>query len=150
MLSETRFDDPTAQALIVASVAEMASRYGGRHGSGQPPQPEELAPPHGTFLLATRDGRAVGCGGLCRYDDTTAEIRRMYTVPDARGSGVARAILAALLERARELGYARVRLETGSGQPEALGLYRSSGFEEIPCWGPYATDERSVCLEQRL
>lgn len=150
MLSETRFDDPTAQALTVASVAEMAGRYGGRPGSGAPPRAEELAPPDGTFLLATRDGRAVGCGGLSRYDDTTAEIRRMYTVPDARGSGVARAILAALLERARELGYARVRLETGSGQPEALGLYRSSGFEEIPCWGPYANDERSVCLELRL
>ncbi len=85
--------------------------------------------------------------GVCRYDDETAEIRRMYVAPPNRTRGIGRALLDALLTAARELSYTRVRLETGNRQPEALGLYRSAGFEPIPCRGPYETNERSICLE---
>jgi len=70
--------------------------------------------------------------------------------PDNRGAGLSRRMLGALEEEARRLGYRRVRLETGFRQHEALGLYRSSGFEEIPRYGPYADDELSVCFEKPL
>ena len=143
-------DDPTARALTEASKAEMNSHYGGRPGSGAKPQAHEFESPTGIFLLALRDGEAIGCGGLCRFDETTAEIRRMYVVPTARRQGVSRAILGELLAAGSNLGYARVRLETGYAQREAIGLYESSGFERIPCWGPYITDERSICFELTL
>ena len=136
--------------MTEASVAEMAGMYGGRHGSGAPPRAAEFEPPDGIFLLAQLDGESVGCGGLARFDASTAEIRRMYVVPEARGRRIARAVLDALLDRARGAGYARVRLETGFAQQAAIRLYEQAGFTPIPCWGPYATDERSICLELEL
>jgi GNAT superfamily N-acetyltransferase len=92
----------------------------------------------------------VSCGGVCRFDTETAEIRRMYIVPQRRGAGFSRRMLGALEDQARSLGYRRVRLETGVHQHEALGLYRSSGFAEIPRYGPYVDDELSVCFEKLL
>ena len=92
----------------------------------------------------------MACGGLCRYDAEAAEIRRMYVLPERRGGGLSRRMLEALEAEARKVGYSRVRLETGVRQHEALGLYRSSGFEEIPRYGPYVDDELSVCFEKAL
>lgn len=106
--------------------------------------------PDGAFLVGSADGGDVACGGVCRFDAETAEIRRMYVVPERRGAGFSRRMLGALEDEARSLGYRRVRLETGVHQHEALGLYRSSGFEEIPRYGPYADDELSVCFEKPL
>ncbi len=143
-------DDPTVYALTQASAAEMYNHYDGRPGSGAKPQASEFEPPDGIFLLALREGESIGCGGLCSFDETTAEIRRMYVVPAARRQGVSRAILSALLDAGRELGFTRARLETGYAQREAIGLYESSGFKRIPCWGPYITDERSQCFERQL
>jgi GNAT superfamily N-acetyltransferase len=107
-------------------------------------------PPDGVFLLARLDGSPCGCGGFSRFDDTTAELRRMYVAPQARERGVGGAIVAWLLETARGVGYRRMRLETGNRQEEALALYRSAGFTPIPCWGPYADDPKSRCFELEL
>jgi GNAT superfamily N-acetyltransferase len=74
----------------------------------------------------------------------------MYVVPKARGRGLSRAILAALEDEARQLGYETVWLETGNRQLEAVGLFQSAGYEPIDCYGPYVDDERSVCFEKRL
>lgn len=128
----------------------MAGLYGGRHGSGATPRAHEFNPPEGVFVLARLDGEPVGCGGISRFDSSTGEIRRMYVSPAARGQGVAQALLAELLSGARALGYGRVRLETGNAQLPAIRLYERAGFEQIPCWGPYATDERSLCFELAL
>jgi putative acetyltransferase len=87
---------------------------------------------------------------VCRYEAETAEIRRMYVRPGHRGAGLSRRMLGALEEKARGFGYRRIRLETGVHQHEALGLYRSAGFEEIPRFGPYVADELSVCFEKPL
>jgi len=73
----------------------------------------------------------------------------MFVVPDARGLGLSRALLRALEEEARALGYLAVRLETGERQPEAVGLYRATGYEPIARYWPYADDERSVYFEKR-
>ena len=74
----------------------------------------------------------MGCGGVRILKPGVAEIKRMYVVPEARGRGVARALLAALEDAARDLGYDRVRLDTGPRQLAAEHLYRSAGYEEIP------------------
>jgi putative acetyltransferase len=102
------------------------------------------------FLVGSVDGMDVACGGVCRYDAATGEIRRMYVLPEHRGAGFSRLVLAAVENEARRLGYASVRLETGVHQHEALALYRSSGFREIPRYGPYVDDELSVCFEKPL
>jgi GNAT superfamily N-acetyltransferase len=97
----------------------------------------EFAPPAGRFIVGYADYAPVAMGGLRRHADGEVEIKRMYVAPDVRGHGYARAILAALEERARELGATRVVLETGERQPEAIRLYESSGYLPIDGFGHY-------------
>jgi GNAT superfamily N-acetyltransferase len=136
--------------LTDALKREIDARYDGRPGSGAEPAASDFEPPDGAFVVGVEDGEPVACGGVRRFDKATAEIRRMYVVPAARGRGLSRQILAALEEEARRLGYELVRLETGHLQPEAIGLYASAGFGPIPRYRPYVEDERSVCFEKRL
>jgi GNAT superfamily N-acetyltransferase len=145
-----RLDDPAVSALTSASISEIDAQYGGEPGAGAPPRAEDFLPPDGLFLVARLDGRAAGCGGFSRFDSATAELRRMYVVPQARGLGVGKALLAWLVEAAGEAGYRRIRLETGNRQEEALALYRSAGFAPIPCWGPYGSDPKSRCFERDI
>jgi GNAT superfamily N-acetyltransferase len=149
-LRRERFDSEAAQTLAEALEAELLATYDGVPGSGGLPAASIFEPPGGAFLVGRLDGEAVACGGIARYDETTAEIRRMYVVPAARGRGLSRRVLAALEDEARALGYSFVRLETGNLQAEAIGLYASSGFGPIPRYGPFANDPRSVCFEKRL
>jgi putative acetyltransferase len=128
---------------------ELLERHG-RPGSGSEPPATDFELPDGAFLVGSVEGVDVACGGVCRFDAESAEIRRMYVVPERRGAGLSRRILGALEDEARSLGYRRVRLETGIRQYEALGLYRSSGFAEIPRYGPYVDDELSICFEKPL
>lgn len=93
--------------------------------------PAELSPPDGAFLVGYADGRAVCCGGVKRLPDGACEIKRMFVVPEARGQGVARALLHALEDEARRLGYGVARLDTGPDQPHARRLYESEGYVEI-------------------
>lgn len=82
--------------------------------------------------MAYLNGHPVGCGGLQRLDAETAEVRRIFLAEQARGRGIGRALLAQLEDQARGLGYRCIRLTTGEAQPEALGLFKSAGYEEIP------------------
>lgn len=86
----------------------------------------------GRLLVAELDGTVAGVGALKPVDDTTAELKRMYVRPWARGNGIGRALLARLLADAAELGYRTVRLETVVFMTEAQALYRSLGFRPIP------------------
>jgi GNAT superfamily N-acetyltransferase len=146
-VSAEAYGSAIVRPLTDALETELLPRYPRFRGTGDEPDGAAFAWPHGLFLVGWLDGAAVACGGLCRFDAETGEIRRMYVASPARGRGIGRKLLNRLLEEARELGYVRVRLETGDGQVEALRLYRSAGFESIPCWGPYIGDARSVCLE---
>jgi GNAT superfamily N-acetyltransferase len=143
------YGSEAARALTDPLAVELLERHG-RPGSGGEPPASDFEPPRGAFLVGSVDGTDVACGGVCGYDAATAEVRRMYVVPERRGWGLARLMLGALENEARALGYTHVRLETGVHQHEALGLYRSCGFEEIPRYGPYADDELSVCFEKLL
>ena len=114
------------------------------------------------FLLAMAEEQAIGCGGIQPIavgDDQetssfagplTGEVKRMYVVKDWRRLGVGTAILAALEERARVLGYRRLVLETGDRQPEAAALYSAGGWVRIAPFGPYVGDTTSVCFEKPL
>jgi len=86
--------------------------------------------------------QAVTGGGLRRLDDGVAEIKRMYVRPAARSRGLARALLGALEQTATELGYERVRLDTGPKQVHGLALYRSAGYIDVP---PY-NDNPFACF----
>ncbi len=141
--------EEAAQRLIDELMEDLAERYGSPD-TAPPPHPEEFTPPAGRFVIAELDGEPVGCGGVRRYSATSAEIKRMYVVPGARGRGVARAILSALEDTARAAGYAELRLESGTEQPEALALYASAGFEPIEPYGYYAGSPRSRHLGKRL
>lgn len=134
----TRYDSPTAQWLIKAALADLGVRYGGS-GDETPVDPAEFEPPAGTFLIAHLDGESVACGGWRSHGGSveTAELKRMYVAPHARGRGLARAVLAAVEQSAREQGRQRIVLECGDRQPEALALYRSSGYAQIPNFGFY-------------
>ena len=93
--------------------------------------PEQLNPPNGSFLVGYEDGVAVCCGGIKRLDAESCELKRMYVVPDQRGRGVARMLLTALEDRARELGYVLSRLDTGPKQQGARHLYESAGYTAV-------------------
>jgi GNAT superfamily N-acetyltransferase len=145
-----RFDSDSAQALAEALEAELLATYDGVPGSGGLPRASIFEPPDGAFLVGWVDGEPVACGGIARYDDATAEIRRMYVAPAERGRGLSRRVLTALEDEARTLGYSFVRLETGNLQTEAVRLYVSAGYSRIERYGPFVDDERSVCFEKRL
>jgi GNAT superfamily N-acetyltransferase len=145
-----RFDDPDVFALALAQQEEMRGLYSGEADIGPSRDASMFEPPHGAFLAARVDGRPVGCGGIARFDETRGELKRMYVEPGSRGLGLGRQLLEALEAEARRLGYAAVVLETGNLQPEALGLYASSGYERIPCYEPYASRELSLCFEKPL
>jgi GNAT superfamily N-acetyltransferase len=123
-------DVPPARDLIAAMVAEMAALYGPIDGTGMPSAtPADFAPPRGRFLVGFDEARtAVCCGGVKGLGDGAAEIKRMFVVPAARRRGVARRLLGALEDSARELGYAVVRLDTGPLQPHAQALYEAAGY----------------------
>jgi putative acetyltransferase len=145
------FDSGTVAALADALEEELLATYDGEPGSGGLPAASIFEPANGgAFLVGRIDGEAVACGGIARYDHTTAEIRRMYVVPSARGRGLSHRVLGALEDEARALGYSFVRLETGNLQSAAIGLYVSAGFEPIPRYGPFVNDPKSVCFEKRL
>jgi DNA-binding MarR family transcriptional regulator/GNAT superfamily N-acetyltransferase len=100
----------------------------------------EMTPPAGVFMLARLEGDPVGCGGLKRIDETTGEIKRVWTAPSARGLGVARRIVRRLEAAARDMGLKGVRLDTNRALREAQALYRAEGYREVERFGdnPYA------------
>ncbi|MFC1411484.1 GNAT family N-acetyltransferase [Streptacidiphilus sp. N1-12] len=147
---------PDAQLLIAEVQQEYVRRYGDPDVT--PVDPTEFDPPRGLFaVLYDEDGRPVGTGawrareaeeaGLAEGD---AELKRMYTVPSARGRGLARRMLRFLEDEARSAGRLRVVLETGTEQPEALALYASEGYLLTRKFGFYRDSPLSVCLAKPL
>lgn len=126
-------DGPVGRRLMAAFHEDVTRIYPSwTPTTGPSVDPDELEPPGGTFLVVYVDGQAVGCGGFKRLDPRTAEIKRMFVSADARGCGLGRRILERLEQDALKAGYALVRLDTGDRQPDALHLYRSAGYREIP------------------
>lgn len=128
-----RSDESPGRELFSELDALLDAQYVGRSvRPGSVTSPDEMAPPDGVFLVGYDDGRPVAIGGLRRLDDGLCEIKRMYVVPDARSRGIGRALLAALEDAGRELGYARVRLDAGPEQKHSRVLFEDTGYHEIP------------------
>ncbi|MGW8765758.1 GNAT family N-acetyltransferase [Streptomyces sp. NPDC055815] len=156
-IQPTPYDHPDAVKLNDAVQAEYAARYGDE-GDATPLDAGMFVPPRGLYLLAyDPEGRPVATGGWRTQDendegyaDGDAELKRMYVIPEARGLGLARRILAALESDARAAGRVRMVLETGTEQPEAIALYTSSGYEPCTKFGHYRHSELSRCFAKPL
>ena len=147
-LEQLPYDHPVVQALVDDVQAEYVVRYGGPDAT--PVDPAEFAPPDGAFLVARLDGEPVGCIGLRRHDADRAEVKRMFVRQAFRGRGLARLLMRASEEEARRLGYREVVLETGDEQPEAIALYRSSGYRPVPGFGYYRDSPKNRCFAKLL
>ena len=120
-----------ALALVAAMEAELGRTFPPGLPGPPPPTPEQLSPPSGCYVVLYDGDRAVAGGGVRFLSPGVGEIKRMYVVDDMRSQGLARRLLSELEAAARDLGYARVRLDTGDPQPHALALYRSAGYRDI-------------------
>jgi GNAT superfamily N-acetyltransferase len=151
------FGHPDAVKLSDRVQLEYAERYGDE-GDLTPLRPAMFEPPQGLYLIVYDDqGAPVASGGWRTQDendngyaDGDAEIKRMYVIPQARGRGLARLVLAALEDNARAAGRTRMVLETGTKQPEAISLYTSSGYRLCPKFGLYRFEELSRCYAKPL
>jgi GNAT superfamily N-acetyltransferase len=146
-LKRTSSNDPGFIALVRRLDAELAERDGEDHAF------------YARFntidrirhvVLAMEGEQGLGCGAIKAFDDHSMEVKRMYVMPEARQRGIASRVLATLEDWAREMGYTRTVLETGSRQTEAVALYDRNGYARIPNYGQYIGVTNSICFEKQL
>jgi putative acetyltransferase len=146
--------DPRAVALMNAQQQELRALYQDTDERTEPFDPAILSGEGSVLLVWTEDhdglGELLACGALKRWDSGSAEVKRMYTRPEARGRGLGREVLNGLILQGRQLGYERLLLETGDLQAEAIRLYETAGFTRIPNFGYYVGIDNSLCFELRL
>ena len=135
--TEIRTADPAgadAQRCINAYFAELNRRSNVPYdpAKGVPAEPHEMTPPAGLFLVVYVNGEAVGCGGVKHHPHAPSEIKRMWVAEPARGLGIARRLLNQLETEAINSGATTTRLETNAALTEAIAMYRSAGYEEVP------------------
>ena len=92
----------------------------------------------------------VGCGAIKQFDSDKMEIKRMYTLPEKRGKGIATLILNELEKWAAELSFKKCILETGKQLKDAISLYEKNSYKIIPNYGQYVGVENSVCFEKMI
>lgn len=146
MISVGHVDDPGVPELFAAADAYGLSIY--------PPEnyhaldAREFARDDVLLLVARTDaGEAIGMAAL---NTPTAELKRMFVLESARGTGTGRALLDAVESAARDRGIQTLRLETGEPQTAAIALYERAGYRRIPPFGEYVDDPTSVCMEKSL
>lgn len=125
---------PDARYCLSEYYGELARRFAGGFDVSLSRDPEATAMirPRGVFLVARSDGLPVGCAGLKGTGDGTGEVKRVWVAPSARGLGLSRRMMTRVEEVAADLGLGLLRLDTNSALPEALALYRATGWSEIP------------------
>jgi DNA-binding MarR family transcriptional regulator/GNAT superfamily N-acetyltransferase len=128
-------ETPDAQRCLRAYVAELnrrAPERGFDPSKGATAQPHEVRPPNGAFVVAYLRGEAIGCGAVKHHPGNVTDIKRMWIAESARGLGLGRRLLEHLEALAREHGSSEAHLETNDVLPEAVALYRSAGYVEVP------------------
>ncbi len=146
-LLRTDSDNADFRQLVALLDADLAIRDGAEHAFYAPFNKVDAIR---EVVVAYEDEFAVGCGAFREYERDVAEIKRMYVREEKRGRGVAGKILVELETWAKELNFAECILETGVKQPEAIALYRKSGYEITPSYGQYLNVENSVCMKKIL
>ncbi|MET0699009.1 MAG: GNAT family N-acetyltransferase [Mycobacterium sp.] len=130
-----RQDDPLVAPLLDDLAVEYSTRYGGsaadRSADLRAYPAEEFAPPHGALVVALLGGVPIAGGAFRRYDQTTAELKRIWTAAAHRKRGCGRLVVAELERIAAQRGYTRIYLTTGWSQPEAVALYLASGYTAL-------------------
>ena len=144
-LKRTDSSDADFTALVELLDADLAIRDGDDHAFYDQFN-KVTAIKH--VIVAYDGATLVGCGAIKHLSDEAMEVKRMFVPIAMRGRGIAGEILAALEHWAAELGYTKCLLETGTKQPEAIALYKKSGYSIIPNYGQYAGVENSVCFEK--
>ncbi len=139
------FESPSAsdaRLCLERYFRELADRFEAGYDAAEDKSAtdEDLTPPAGSFVVARLKGEPVGCGALKRIDQTTGEIKRVWTAPAARGLGVARRILQKLEGKARAMELTTLRLDTNEALKEAHAFYRKQGFRDVERFNdnPYA------------
>jgi DNA-binding MarR family transcriptional regulator/GNAT superfamily N-acetyltransferase len=142
---EIKLADPASEVArycIDSYFAELSERSGGNFdpAAGISAEPHELVPPAGAMLVAFLHGEPVGCGAVKHHPAAPTEIKRMWVHDSARGLGLGRLLLAELEELARANGATATRLETNKTLVEAIAMYRSAGYLEVPAFNdePFA------------
>ena len=143
----TNSENPDFVRLVKLLDADLAKRDGEEHEFYS--QFNKLSLIKHSIVLYEND-QAIACGAMKEFDSKNMEVKRMYTIPEFRGKGIATQILIALESWATELSYSRCVLETGKRQPEAIALYKKNGYQEIQNYGQYFGIENSVCFEKRF
>lgn len=128
--------DPLAAPLLAELAIEYSTRYGrtvGEVHAGLLAYPaQDFAPPYGDLLVVVEDGEVVAGGAFQRYDAETAELKRIWTSSEHRRKGLARFVLEQLEAEVAKRGYRRIFLTTGPRQPEAVALYKATGYLPLP------------------
>lgn len=101
-------------------------------------------------IVAYENGKPISCGAIREHSSTMMEVKRMYTLPEYRGKGLATKVLNELEKWASQLSYQKCILETGWRQPDAIRLYEKNGYSRIPNYGKYAGIVNSVCFEKEI
>lgn len=132
---------PDARWCVARYFEELDRRFesGFDPAAAVPLDEAAMIPPRGAFLVGSVDGEPVACGGVKTLAPGVGYLKRMWVAESMRGLGVGRRMLGALEGEARSLGLTTLRLETNRALPEAIQLYRSAGFREIPAFNadPY-------------
>ena len=139
--------DKDFKLLVEQLDQELWSRYGEEEAAYAPLNKIEN---NSTVVLAYFNQQPVGCGCFKTHDVLTAELKRMFVKPEHRGKGVGPAIINELEAWARQLSFSRIVLETGIKQPDAIALYKKSGYVIIPSYPPYDNMETSICMSKSL
>jgi len=139
---------PEAIDLLWEMRREIDRMYG--EVTTSPPPQEEFTVPRAAFVMVSSNGTYIGCGGIKPWDERTAIIKRLFVVPSWRRKGVARRIMRELEKKASEFGYRRVILDTGHHQKEAIYLYESLGYHQVPCSGRHNVKGWGVCFEKGM
>ena len=111
--------------------------------------PGNYAAPQGCILLAEDSGQFVGCVALRPLDDKICEMKRLFVKPQYRGCGIGRTLAASVIDRAREIGYEKMRLDTVATMKEARTLYYSLEFRNIKAYR-YNPLDTSSYMELKL
>ena len=101
-------------------------------------------------IVAYHNGQASGCGAIQQYSQDAMEIKRMYTIPEKRGLGIASQILRDLENWTIHLNCKKCILETGRNQPDAIAFYKKNNYSIISNFGRYKDSENSICFEKIL